>query len=222
MNGHLAFFAALVLSGVPALASALQAEWEDLHTRCFEAVTTGERLNLAGLEDRLPSFEARIVEDPVLGQRTEFHVLRSGGRTVPVGIWGPPGGALEMRLLEYPTRAGFRAICEVRAARIGAPLIQQPHIDALRATFEATAMARGDEPLELRRPLRMTAYTVDPANPRDCAVVASFSTGEDGYLRSSVSEAAGAPDCGGPSLVTFLITPHGVVPPAAQPEGARQ
>ena len=222
MIGRLGLLAAFVVTALSTQAQALSAEWEDLHGRCFDAVTAGERLDLSGLEDRLPSFEALIVEDPVLGERVDLRVLRSGGRTVPVGIWGAPGGAFEMHLLEYPTRAGFRAICEVRTARVAGLKLDQSIGAALRDLFDDTAAERGDEPLVLRQPSRMAAYRGDPANPRECAVVTSFATDEGGYLRSSVSEAAGTPDCGGPSLATFRITPHGVLPPTSQPGGATE
>lgn len=206
---------AMIAGLVAAQAGALEQEWSDLHGRCLSAVTQGERLNVAGLEDRLPNFTGDMIEQDPFGYRLEIEPLGPGGRTLPAGVWAAEGGRLELWLLEYPTQAGFRAICEVRNGR-GTADVTEAEAAQLRARFLDDVTSAAHEALVTDAP-RMSAFRFAEVNPRGCPVVTSFSVdAAAGYFRSSVSEAAGAPDCGGPSLARNLITPHGVMPRAAQ------
>ncbi|MEO0752498.1 MAG: hypothetical protein AAFY25_11920 [Pseudomonadota bacterium] len=177
-------------------------EWQDLQDRCTEAVMAGEKLNVAGLEDRLPDFLFDLVEDDLLGPRVEPNFSGPGGRTVPTGVWGTDGGAFEMWLIEYPTQAGFRAICEVREARGGT----LAHTDLAYLT---QVFARLDAEKINVSTQGLMAFRLSAENARGCPVVTSLST--HSRLRSSVSEAAGVPECGGPSLARDVITPHGIL-----------
>ena len=190
-----------------AVTGSLTEAWQDLRDRCADAVLSGEMLNVAGLDARLPDFFFDVVEDDLFfGPRIELSFTAPGRRTVPTGVWGTDGGPFELWLTEYPTRAGFRAICEVRGAP-GTALAAED-IAAVRAAFQAVD---ADEQTVSREGL--TAFRLTEKNARGCPVVTSFSTRSE--FRSTVSEAAGHPDCGGPSLATDVITPHGVLPPSA-------
>lgn len=181
--------------------------WQDLQDRCMVAVLSGEKLNVAGLQGRLPNVFYDVIEDDLFfGGRVERQFTAPGKRTVPTGVWGTAGGPFELWLTEYPTRAGFRAICEVREAR-GTDVPAQ-EIAALQAAFDTVE----GEAVQVARE-GLTAYRLTPENPRGCPVVTSISTRS--AFRSTVSEAAGHPDCGGPSLASDVITPHGVLPPKA-------
>lgn len=204
MRHLLSIFGLFVILSTPAVA--VTEDWKDLQDRCATAVLSGERLNVAGLQDRLPDFLFDVVESDILGPRVELNFSGPTGRTVPTGVWGTQKGPFELWLIEYPTRAGFRAICEVRQAR-GATLSSKD-VAALKAAFET---ADGDA-IEVSR-AGLTAYWLTKANPRGCPVVTRLSTQVG--LRSAVSEAAGVPTCGGPSLASGVITPHGVLPSEA-------
>lgn len=204
MRGFATLCAVTMAFGAPALADA--DAWSDLQKRCAKAVLHGERLDVSGLEDRLPDFLFDLVEDDLLGPRVEPKFSGPGGRTVPTGVWGVPDGAFELWLIEYPTQAGFRAICEVRTAR-------GFNLDPETVAEVKTAFEREEaDPIHVSR-AGLVAYRLTDENARGCAVVTSLST--DGKLRSTVSEAAGMPQCGGPSLASGVITPHGVLPPKA-------
>ena len=185
-------------------------DWQDLQDRCATAVLNGEKLDVADLDDRLPDIFFDVIESDLLGPRGEVKFSALGGRTVPTGVWGTDGGAFELWLIEYPTRAGFRAICEVRQAR--GEMIEREDVAALRAAVgEVDA-----EEIDVSRE-GLTAFRLTDENARGCPVVTSFSAGA--ALRSSVSEAAGAPDCGGPSHAGAVITPHGVLPRLEREDG---
>ena len=133
--------------------------------------------------------------------------LRTSARQVPAGIWARPGGRFELHLLEYKTRPGTRAICEVFVARSAAALDD----DEARAIFAAFDAAHD---VDVDDPTRMVA-TLSEANPRGCKVLASVTRRKD-YFRSSVAEAAGRPGCGGPSLTgTGGLNPAQVIDPEA-------
>jgi len=196
-------------------AAALEAEWADLFERCDEAVANGDHLNVAGLEERLPNFTGALIEQEPYGYRLELEPTGPGGRALPSGIWADEGGRLEMWLLEYPTRAGFRAICEVRNGR-GAVGVTEAEASTLRDLFLERSKTAQRYEVATDNP-RIAAFQFEEHNARGCPIITSFSAdAESGYLRSSVSEAAGAPNCGGPSLARDLITPHGVAPPKVQ------
>ena len=193
------------LLAAPAAASDLADEWRGLHGRCAEAVAAAAVLDTDGLVDRLPDFAVEL-EEVEIGDRTltlfQLEVARISARTVPTGVWARPDGRLELRLVEFPTRPGTRALCEVvtprRAAldaREGASLA-----DAFRRwRAEAagwTARDVGDDGATTR-----IGAALEGPNPRGCAVVASLSfDAASGRLRSSVGERAGDASCGGPSL----------------------
>lgn len=196
----------LMVSGTAA--ESANGDWHDLRERCEASVLTGEKLNLAGLEDRLPDVFFDVVDDTdLLGPRVELGFSGPRTRTVPTGVWGARGGAFELWLTEYPTRAGFRAICEVREAR--GYRVSQEETAALRDAFEAEQ--QGAESIAVSNE-NLTAFRLNEGNPRGCPVVTSFSSET---LRATVSEAAGHPNCGGPSLASGVITPHGILPPKA-------
>ena len=65
--------------------------WQDLRDRCADAVLSGEMLNVAGLDARLPDFFFDVVEDDLFfGPRIELSFTAPGRRTVPTGVWGTP------------------------------------------------------------------------------------------------------------------------------------
>ena len=208
---------ALIIAGLAAWiwaapGAALEAEWRDLHSRCAAAVLAGARLDVQGLEDRLPNFQFDITEDENFGSRIDIDPLGTpGGRTIPTGVWGAQEGRLEMWLIEYPTRVGFRAICEVRPGR-GAATVTLPEAMLLQDVFVETAEQAGLSAIKVSNP-GLRAFRFAQSNPRGCSVVSSMSAKSGRLdLRSSVSELAGAPNCGGPSLASRVITPHGMQP----------
>ncbi|MGB3406891.1 MAG: hypothetical protein WBA67_05295, partial [Jannaschia sp.] len=130
------------------------------------------------------------------------------GRVVPRGIWARDGGQLEMRVIEMKTRPGTRTICEIIPRRDG-PVLTANEMDRLTEGYEAMrsrAIATGEwQDADLRSDVQTRRLGMDmiAANPRGCTVIASLTvTAGVGYLRSAVSEKAGAPECGGASLVT--------------------
>ncbi|MEM6587415.1 MAG: hypothetical protein AAF641_03125 [Pseudomonadota bacterium] len=199
-----------ISAGFALPAMAATGDWQDLQDRCEVAVLGGEKLNVVGLDDRLPDILFDVVESDLLGPRVEVEFSALGGRTVPTGVWGTKDGAFELWLIEYPTRAGFRAICEVRQAR--GQVIGSEAVAALEATFKEVEAPRIDVSRD-----ELTAFRLTDENPRGCPVVTSFSAGS--ALRSSVSEAVGVPDCGGPSLAGRVITPHGILPGSEGEDG---
>ncbi|MEM7597888.1 MAG: hypothetical protein AAF382_09330 [Pseudomonadota bacterium] len=201
MKQPFAILGVSALLAAPALAGT--AEWQDLQDRCAAAVMSGDRLDVAGLDDRFPDFLFDLVEDDLLGPRVEPNFAGPGGRTVPTGVWGKAGGAFELWLIEYPTRAGFRAICEVRQAR-GATLNQEDlaQVSVIFRQSDADEIEVSTEGL--------WAFRLTDENARGCPVVTSLAT--HARFRSSVSEAAGVSECGGPSLGSAVITPHGILP----------
>ncbi|MEO0772121.1 MAG: hypothetical protein AAFZ04_02955 [Pseudomonadota bacterium] len=201
MKHALAIIGISVGLALPAMAAT--GDWQDLQDRCEVAVLNGEKLNVAGLDDRLPDILFDVVESDLLGPRVEVEFSALGGRTVPTGVWGTEDGAFELWLIEYPTRAGFRAICEVRQAR--GVTIGEEAMAQLSDSFDQVDA----EKIYVQRD-GLTAYRLSEENARGCVVVTSLST--HSRVRSSVSEAADAPECGGPSLASGVITPHGILP----------
>ena len=206
---------ALLLASPAAASGDVVGAWRDLQDRCRAAVAGAERLDVEGLESRAPSFIARSVEDPLFGERFVLDVLRTSARTVPTGIWGPPGGRFEMQLLEFVTRPGTRAICEVRPAR-GGPDLTATEADAIWEAFDAdraeAVHGGGYVAADTRsgQDTRRAAIDLAGDNPRGCPVVVSL-TVRPGYFRSSAAERAGVPGCGGPSLAEGGLT----LPPSA-------
>ncbi|MEL7012967.1 MAG: hypothetical protein AAFO72_06770 [Pseudomonadota bacterium] len=212
MRHALATISVVAALGAPAFAETsdvsdpVTGAWQDLQDRCMAAVLSGKKLNVAGLQNRRPNVFYDVIEDDLFfGGRVERQYIAPNKRTVPIGVWGTAEGRFELWLTEYPTRAGFRAICEVRQAR-GTDDVSSEEIAALQTAFDAV---EGDAMQVAREGL--TAYRLTPENPRGCPVVTSIST--QYAFRSTVSETADDPDCGGPSLATDVITPHGVLPP---------
>ena len=216
------------ISATPVTASGLAAEWRDLHDRCAAAVTAAAPLDTTGLrplapatltepvatdlstrDRRLPRRAPIALEDedrPFVGTDardpgnlgvpprdltdpepgSDLRITRFDrapariGRAAPAE-WGAPGGRLRLRVIEYPARPGTRAICEVTTR----PGIRVAVSDAA--------------------PIR-TAFDALPApatpNPRGCPVVTGYKHHPaTGILRTSVSEGAGDPTCGGASLI---------------------
>jgi hypothetical protein len=215
MTDLLAIPTALIVGLAAVQVAALESEWSDLHERCMTSVTKGERLNVTGLQERLPNVTVDIIDQEPFGQRLEFDPLGPGGRTLPTSVWAAKDGRLEMWLIEYPTRAGFRAICEVRQGR-GTVGVTEAEASQLRELFIENLRSTAHSEVPTDTP-SLSAFQLDQVNARGCPVITSFSAdAETGYFRTSVSEAIGAADCGGASLGRNLITPHGVVPPTAQ------
>ncbi|WP_299814348.1 hypothetical protein [uncultured Jannaschia sp.] len=192
---------AALLAATPAGAAPVD-EWRDLHGRCVEAVRRGTALDTEGLEERPPTLIADVVPEPPFGVRLEYDVLRTSQRLAPRGIWARRDGRFEMQLLDYPTRAGSRSICEVSVARGAPPLTRAeaaPILDAFR-DLRREAVAEGRATVEDDGHDRLRTEPADP-NPRGCPVIVSvtFTPGED-FFRSSAAEGPGAPDCGGVSL----------------------
>jgi hypothetical protein len=169
----------------------------------------GAALDLSGLRERAPDFTVdRRVTD---GNRSYVApgAATVGGRIVPRNFEAPDG-ALRLRLIEYQTRPGTRAICEIIPRRT----LTRSETDAVLAAhreMQAAALDQGGwEEADLRSnaiTLREGMTTTDP-NARACPVIASLTLRPaDGSFRSAVSEMAGAPGCGGPSLLTHLARP---------------
>ncbi len=199
-----------ISAGLTLPALAVTGDWQDLQDRCEVAVLQGEKLNVAGLDDRLPDILFDVVESDLLGPRVEIEFSALGGRTVPTGVWGTEDGAFELWLIEYPTRAGFRAICEVRQARD--VTVDEEALAQLSASFDQMDAEKINVSREGLRAFRLSGE-----NARGCPVVTSLST--HSQFRSSVSEAAGVPECGGPSLASGVITPHGILPKGEGEDG---
>ncbi|MEM9795923.1 MAG: hypothetical protein AAF919_05520 [Pseudomonadota bacterium] len=196
----LVLMSAVVISGNSALALPLADDWRDLHARCRVAVETGAVLETEGLRQRPPQFLWKEVDDGLFGTRFERRVLRTSARIVPTGIWIRPEGRFEMRLLEFPTRAGTRAICEIVSAR-GAPPLAAGDATRLVRAFEASWAASVEQGRYTRQDRDVIGAAMASLRPngRGCQTVSSI-TYDDGFFRSSVGEAAGQPDCGGRSL----------------------
>lgn len=202
--------AALALLATPAAASDVVAEWRDLHGRCQQAVATGAMLDVSGLDARDPTSIADVVEEPPFGVRIDYDALRTSARTAPTGIWGASGGRFEMTLIEFVTRPGVRAICEVGVAREVATLgageakkipgafRDMRAAETVAGTFEAKAFDADAGTVR-------DGMTLAEANPRGCPVVVSLTSGP-GYFRTSAAERAGVPECGGPSLAKGGLT----------------
>ena len=217
------------ISATPVTASGLAAEWRDLHDRCAAAVTAAAPLDTTGLRPLAPATltepVATNLSTPTRDRRLPRRALIDAddgrpfvgtnatdpgnlgtpprgpldpdppravaitrfdrapariGRAAPAE-WGAPGGRLRLRVIEYPARPGTRAICEVTTR----PGIRVAVSDAA--------------------PIR-TAFDALPApatpNPRGCPVVTGYKHHPaTGILRTSVSEGAGDPTCGGASLI---------------------
>ncbi|WP_298429274.1 hypothetical protein [uncultured Jannaschia sp.] len=192
----------LAALATPAAAD-IATEWRDLQARCGAAVVRGAALDLSGLRERAPdvAYNRRVTD----GTRSYVApgVATVGGRLVP-RIFEAPDGALRMRLIEHRTRPGTRAICEITARRT----LTRAEADALLAAFRdmrASGLAVGGwEARALRSDATVTRegmVTTEP-NARGCPVIAQMTLrAGEGQIRSSVSEMAGAPGCGGPSLL---------------------
>jgi hypothetical protein len=197
---------ALLLLAASAAAATPAAEWSDLYGRCAKAVTKVEALDTEGLVQRGPTLIPDVVEEPPFGRRIEFDAAPLSARTVPTGIWARPDGRFELTLIEYPTRPGTRAICEVAPAR-NAPALTAAEAAAVFETFRAARAERiaagGFAPLDADTEGRRAAMVSTAPNPRGCTVVASVTRDGD-FFRSSVAERAGTPSCGGASLLAGL------------------
>ncbi|MEM7488304.1 MAG: hypothetical protein AAF390_04175 [Pseudomonadota bacterium] len=180
-------------------AAALTGEWRDLYDRCERAVLDDMPIDGTDLRQRPPPFLIEEVPDRVFGTRLELDVLRTSLNIVPTGIWLRPGGRFEMRLLEFPTRPGTRAICEIVPAR-GAPDLTSAEADAVLTAFRDRQAARPDGAFETTRSDadRVVARATAP-NARGCPVVTSV-THDGAFFRATISEGAGVPSCGGLSL----------------------
>lgn len=197
--------AVFVVLTAPATADPI-ADWRDLQARCGLAMERGEALDLAGLEGRRPGMRPQRSRTIGNARVTTRGPARARTTTVPTGVWAHPLGRFEMRLIEYPTAAGSRAICEVIPRR-GAPVMTEAETAALRAAFEEMrlhALASGrwrDANFSAEPPvIRLGVDRIRP-NPRGCPVVASLTIDTSrGYVRSSVSETAQDLTCGGASL----------------------
>ncbi|MEM8848903.1 MAG: hypothetical protein AAGE03_02600 [Pseudomonadota bacterium] len=185
--------ALLMLLGSPALA--VTEEWRDLYGRCERAILDDVPIDGRDLRQRPPPFLIDDAVNPLLGRFTVLDPLRTSLNIVPAGIWLHPDGRFEMRVLEFPTRPGTRAICEIIPARL-APDLTTREAAAILAAFRARDWARFDT---IRaEPTRDIRRAAEP-NGRGCPVVTSV-TWEDGFFRSTISEGAGVPSCGGLSL----------------------
>lgn len=179
-----------------------------MHARCGAAVVRGAALDLSGLRERAPDFvTSRRVTD---GNR---RYVAPGAATV-VGRLIPRNferddGVLRMRLIEHRTQPGTRAICEIVPRRDLSPAEADVLLDAFRA-MKASALAQGgwqDRPLTSDETVTREGMTTLEPNARGCPVIAQITVRDDS-VRSSVSEMAGAPDCGGPSLLDHLARPR--------------
>ncbi|MEM8848902.1 MAG: hypothetical protein AAGE03_02595 [Pseudomonadota bacterium] len=193
------------MSAIPAAADPI-ADWRDLQARCGTAMERGAALDLTGLEGRRPGMrpqqQRRIGNSTV----TTRGPARARTTTVPTGVWSHPTGWFQLRLIEYPTASGRRAICEV-VRRGNAPALTQAEIDALLAAFadiRDRALATGrweDAELRAEPPVTRLGIARLRPNPRGCPVIASLTIDPSrDYVRSSVSETAEDLTCGGASL----------------------
>ncbi|MEL6586226.1 MAG: hypothetical protein AAFY65_09165 [Pseudomonadota bacterium] len=204
----------IVALATPAAAD-IASEWNDLQARCGKAVAGASALDLSDLEERVPTFTYnRNLTDGTrryLGQG----VARIG-TTAPRGVWGWPNGVLELRVIEMKTRPGTRTICEIIPRR-GGQTVQNADIDRLKDAYRDMrdrAVETGAWVfVDLRSDARVQRLGMELAQPngRACPVIASLTLDRtNGYFRSAISEKAGAPHCGGASLV--------VRPPSQQGE----
>ncbi|WP_109565645.1 hypothetical protein [Jannaschia seohaensis] len=202
MTPALRGLAAALLLATPASAD-LATEWRDLQARCGAAIVRGAALDLSGLRERAPDFAYN--RDVTDGTRRYVApgAATVGGRLVPRNFEAPDG-ALRMRLIEHRTRPGTRAICEIVPRRA----LSREEADTLLAAYREMKRAALEQGGWQETPLRSDAtvtregmVTTAP-NARDCPVIAQITVrAAEGDVRSSVSEMAGAPDCGGPSLL---------------------
>lgn len=152
--------------------------------RILDAEDVRERLTPAPMSsDRQTRFERRVAQRDTVGE------------------WGRPEGRMILRLLEYPTRAGSRAICEVTAR----PAVTVSVNEALTIgnAFAALHRLRNTDVDAADGGTVRVVATVDEDGPRGCRIVASVTrrnTENGAFFRSSVGEAVGRPDCGGASL----------------------
>ncbi|TFL18993.1 hypothetical protein [Jannaschia formosa] len=186
-----------------AAAADLTSEWRDLQARCGAAVARGAALDLSGLRERAPDFAYN--RDVTDGTRRYLApgAATVGGRLVPRNFEAPDG-ALRLRLIEYRTRPGTRAICEIVPRRALTGDEARTLLDAYRDMMRA-ALAQGDwQRADLRSDATVIreGMTATEPNARACPVIASVTVRPaEGDFRSSVSEMAGAPECGGASLL---------------------
>ncbi|MEM7643161.1 MAG: hypothetical protein AAF366_11600 [Pseudomonadota bacterium] len=207
MNHAVGAFSALAVAAFATSTAADPiADWRDLQARCGIAVERGEALDLAGLEGRRPMMRPQQSRSIGNSRVTTRGPARARTTTVPTGIWAHPLGRFEMRLIEYPTASGSRAICEVIPRR-GAPEMTEAETAALLAAFEDMrdrAIASGrwqDAELSAEPPVTRLGLDLVQRNPRRCPVIASLTVDPSrGYFRSSVSETAEDLTCGGASL----------------------
>ena len=193
-------FASLIAT--PAAAD-IAAEWRDLQARCGAAVARGAGLDLSGLREAAPEFtyDRRVTD----GTRRYLapNAATVGGRIVP-RVFERPEGALRLRLIEHPTRPGTRAICEVVPRGALDPNAAGALLDAFRA-MKGSALEQGgwqDKTLRSDATVTREGMVTTAPNVRGCPVIAQITVRADqGDVRSSVSEMAGAPGCGGPSLL---------------------
>ncbi|MEM7488303.1 MAG: hypothetical protein AAF390_04170 [Pseudomonadota bacterium] len=182
------------------------ADWRDLQARCGAAMERGAPLDVAGLEGRRP--DVRPDRTRTIGNRTVTSRGPARARTTAIatGTWAHRLGHFQMRLIEYPTASGTRAICEV-VPRRNAPPLTDAQTRALRAAFgemRAAAIASGrwrDAGLDADPPVLREGIRRIRPNPRRCPVIASLTIDPSrDYVRSSVSETAEDLTCGGPSM----------------------
>ncbi|GIT92830.1 hypothetical protein JANAI62_32880 [Jannaschia pagri] len=182
-------------------------EWRDLQARCGQAVAGASAIDLSGLEERAPTltYNRRLTDGT---RRYIGQGVARVGTTAPRGVWGRPGGSLELRVIEMKTRPGTRTICEIIPRR-GGPGLTAAQMELLRDAYgdmRDRAVATGAwTAVTLRsddRTRRMGMELHQP-NARECSVIASLTVEPaTGYFRSAVSEKADVPTCGGPSLLT--------------------
>jgi hypothetical protein len=203
---------AAMLTSAPLAAPAaadIAAEWRDLQARCGGAVARGAELDLSGLRERAPDFVTtrRPLGDGIVLYAPEAATV--GGRIVP-RVFDRPEGALRLRLIEHATRPGTRAICEVVPGRDLTRAEADTLLGAYRA-MERTALEEGgweDRPLASDATVTRDGMVTAAPNARGCPVIAQITVrAARGEVRSSVSEMAGAPGCGGPSLLEHLARP---------------
>lgn len=218
-SAGIALLAAILLASPAAASGDVVSEWRDLQGRCEAAVTEAAPLDVSGLEEREPTLIADVVEEPPFGVRIERVPLQTSVRNVPTGIWGVPGGRFEMTLLEFTTRPGTRAICEVAVAR-GAEGLSPAEADGIAAAFAARrdAMAAGGAFEAETFGAATVGMTSARPNPRGCPVVVSLTVRREGdRFRSSAAERAGVPGCGGPSLAGGLTRLPASLNPRREP-----
>lgn len=199
------------LLATPALASGdVVGEWRDLQTRCMDAVVAGAMLDVSGLEARDPPLIGEVVDQSPFGIRIEYDALRSSARTVPTGIWSLPNGRFEMQLLEYTTKPGIRALCEVSTGA-DAPALTESEAARIVAAFGEIRDSGVEAGTYVEETFETDGTTLGMAlaepNPRECPVVITLTSDPaQDHFRSSAAERAGVPECGGPSLAKGGLT----------------